>query len=335
MFAITCCAGCHWLRPQEERVFVTTEQTGEVVVVDPRAGKVLQRIPVGKRPRGLKLAHDGEKLFVALSGSPRSGPQAEDAHPAAADRTADGVGVVDVKQGKLVGRLPGGQDPETFDLSQDGRALYIANEETAELSRLDLQSRTVTQSVAVGKQPEGVSAHPSGDVVYVACEEDSVVVAVDVRSGQVRARVPTGQRPRAIAFSADGHEAFVTNELDATVTVFDTRSHSVLATIPISDPNAPPQRPMGIVRSNDGKHLYVSTGRGRAVAELEPQTHKLTRLYRDIGVRPWGIAVSPDGKRLYTANGPSNDLTILELATGQTRRVMIGGSPWGVVSGLQ
>jgi YVTN family beta-propeller protein len=329
--------GCRWLRPrpQQERLFVSAEQSGEVVVVDPLSGKVLQRIAVGKRPRGLKLAPDGTQLFVALSGSPRSGPQADEAQAAPADRAADGIGVVDVKQGKLVGRLPGGQDPETFDLSQDGRALYIANEETAELSRLDLQSRSVTQSAAVGKQPEGVSAHPDGSTVYVACEEDSVVVAVDVRSGSMRARVPTGQRPRAIAFSADGHEAFVTNELDATVTVFDTRSHRVLDTIPITDPSAPPQRPMGIVRSSDGKHVYVSTGRGGAVAELDPQAHKLKRLYRDVGARPWGIALSPDGKRLYTANGPSNDLTILELATGQTRHVTIGGSPWGVVSGLQ
>jgi YVTN family beta-propeller protein len=109
----------------------------------------------------------------------------------------------------------------------------------------------------------------------------------------------------------------------------------VLETIPITAPSAPPQRPMGIVRSSDGKHLYVSTGRGGAVAELDPQAHKLTRLYRDVGARPWGIALSPDGKRLYTANGPSNDLTLLDLATGQTRHVTIGGSPWGVVSGLQ
>lgn len=332
--AAVCCTSCRWLHPREERLFISAEQSGEVVVVDPVAGKVLQRIAVGKRPRGLKLSADEHLVYVALSGSPRGGPQADAMPPTAApDRAADGIGVVDVRQGKLIGVLPSGQDPETFDLARDGRALYIANEETAELSRLDLESKAITQRAAVGKQPEGVSARPDGEVVYVACEEDSVVVAVDVRTGRELARVPTGERPRAIAFSEDGREAFVTNEVSGSVTVFDTRDHRVLETIAIADPGGKVQRPMGIVRSNDGARMYVSTGRGGAVAELDPHAHKLLRLHRDVGARPWGIALSPDGKRLYTANGPSNDLTILELATGKTRHVAIGGSPWGVVAG--
>src|SRR5262245_53872682 len=101
-------------------IFVSTEDGGEVVVIDADKGEVAGRIPVGKRPRGVKLSHDGKTLYVALSGSPRRPPGADESKIPPADRSADGVGVVDVATRKLVRTHASGQDPESFDLSRDG-----------------------------------------------------------------------------------------------------------------------------------------------------------------------------------------------------------------------
>jgi YVTN family beta-propeller protein len=355
--ALLGCAGCNRDKPQapttatapepdkpapaeraraaQERLYVSAEQSGEIIVVDPVSAQVVQRIAVGKRPRGLMPSLDGKLLYVAQSGSPRAGPGVDETKLPAADRAADGIGVVDLASAKLVRTLPGGQDPESLALSHDGKALFIANEETAELSKLDLAQATITLRVKVGAQPEGVSVHPSGAWVYVTCEEDNEVVAVDALAGRVLAHIPVGKRPRAIAWSRDGQLAFITNELDASVSVIDTRTHKAVQQIDLSQPGAAPgseQRPMGIIRSADDKRFFVSTGRGGAVAEIDAQQHKLTRLIQPVGTRPWGIAQSPDGKRLYTANGPSNDLTIVDLESGEQKHVAIGGSPWGVVS---
>jgi YVTN family beta-propeller protein len=321
-----------------ERLYVSAEQSGEVVVVDPITAQVVQRIAVGKRPRGLLISADGRYLYVAESGSPRAGPGVDESQLPAADRAADGIGVVDLASAKRVRTLPGGQDPESFALSRDGKSLFIANEETAELSKLDLDKGTVTQRIKVGAQPEGVSVHPTGNFVYVTCEQDNEVVAVDTTSGSVLAHIPVGKRPRAVAWSRDGAHAYVTNELSASVSVIDTTKHQLLETIAIAQANPPnqpeiaEQRPMGIIRSRDDKRMFVSTGRGGAIAELDAESRKLVRIIPSVGARPWGIAQSADGKRLYTANGPSGDLTILELSSGEQKHVAIGGSPWGVVS---
>lgn len=318
-----------------ERLYVSDEQGGVVIVVDPLAATVVKQIVVGKRPRGLAASPDGKLLYVAESGSPRAGPGIDPHTLPPADRAADGIGVVDLASALLLRTLPGGQDPESFAFSRDGKALFIANEETSELSKLDLEKGEITQRAKVGAQPEGVSVHPDGKVVYVTSEEDNQVVAVGASDGKVLAHIPVGQRPRAIAWSSKGQLAFVTNELDASISVIDAREHKVLETIALPQPSAAdasPHRPMGIVRSADGKHLYVSTGRGGAVAELDAEQRKLVRLIPAVGSRPWGIALSPDNKRLYTANGPSGDVTILELASGEQKRVKVGGSPWGVVS---
>lgn len=323
--------GCHQKR---ELVYVSCEQGDEVVVVDPARATVVARIAVGKRPRGIKLSQDGSQLYVAQSGSPRGGPNVDESKLPPADRAADGVGVIDLESARWQGTLPAGQDPETFDLSADGKALYISNEETAELSVLDVGAKRITRRIPVGKQPEGVSLRPDGAVVYVTSEEDDHVSAIDTASARVLAQIPTGKRPRAIAFADAGKLGFITNEMDASLTLFDTHTHKALATLPIAAEGAPVQRPMGAVLARDGKHLYVSTGRGGAVAVIDVAARKLERLIQAVGTRPWGIALSPDGKRLYTANGPSDDLSIIELASGAIKRVKVGGLPWGVVAHL-
>lgn len=321
--------GCR--KASSAEVWVSAEDGGELVCINAETGAITARVRVGKRPRGVKVSRDGKSIFVALSGSPRGGPNVDESKLPPAERSADGVGVVDIAGKKLLRTHSSGQDPESFDLSLDGKLLYISNEETAQLSVLDLSASKVVHQVDVGEEPEGVTLRPDGKVVYVTCEGDKVVVAVDTKTLKEVARVPTGLRPRSITFDQAGRTGFVCDELSAEITVFSTDSHAVVSTIKIEEPNKMP-RPMGGVLSPDGKWLYVSTGRGGSVAVIDVAQRKLDAIISDVGARPWGIGVSPDGKRLYTANGPSNDVSIIDLGSRRVeKRVNVGGSPWGLV----
>ena len=76
-------------------------------MIDVATQKVVATIPVGKRPRGIRLSRDGSQVFVALSGSPIA-PPGVDEHAAAADKKADGIGIVSVKDLKLERVIRGG-----------------------------------------------------------------------------------------------------------------------------------------------------------------------------------------------------------------------------------
>lgn len=322
-------AGCR--KEARAQVWVSAEDGGELACIDVENATVSARVRVGKRPRGIKVSRDQKSIFVALSGSPRGGPNVDESKLPPAERAADGIGVVDIAAKKLLRTHASGQDPESFDLSLDGKFLYISNEETAELSVLDLSAGKVVQQVGVGDEPEGVTLRPDGKVVYVTCEGDQVVVGVDTKTLKEVARIATGLRPRSITFDQAGRLGFVCDELSAGITVFDTASHAVVSTIKIEEPNKVP-RPMGSVLSPDGKWLYVSTGRGGSVAVIDVGARKLDGIISDVGARPWGIGLSPDGKRLFTANGPSNDVSIIDTATRRLeKRVSVGGLPWGLV----
>jgi YVTN family beta-propeller protein len=320
--------------PASTRLYVSDETGGYVVVIDPHAGTIMEKIAVGKRPRGIRFARDGRYLLVALSGSPIAGPGVDESKLPPPDRSADGIGLISLDSRRVLQTLSSGQDPEMFDLSPDGRTVYVSNEETAEMSVLDLSDGKVRSQVAVGEEPEGVAVRPDGRVVYVTCEGDNVVAAVDTDTLAVVSRIKTGARPRSIAFTADGNTAFVTAENAASITVIDAQAHTPSATIAIPAPfgSTVPPRPMGAALSPDGRQLYVSLGRARSVAVIDVAARRVLRTIPDVGTRPWGIAVSADGRTLYTANGPSGDVSVIDIASGRVeRRISTGGSPWGVI----
>src|SRR4029434_4016721 len=100
--------------------------------------------------------------LVALSGSPKAGPGSDEMKLPPPDRTADGVGLLDLEKLRLLKVLKSGQDPESFDVSRDGKLLFVSNEETAETSVVDMRSGKVVTRMKVGGEPEGVTLRPDG-----------------------------------------------------------------------------------------------------------------------------------------------------------------------------
>jgi len=318
-------------------LYVSCEDSGEVAVVDTDAGAVVHTWPVGKRPRGLMLAPDGQRLWVALSGSPKGGPGVDESALPPPDRASDGIGELDVRTGRRLRILPSGQDPEAFDVSRDGRTLYVSNEETAEASIVDAASGRVRAAVAVGGEPEGVRLRPDGKFVYVTSEADNAVFVVDPARDRVVRRIATPPRPRVVVFSADGKRAYVSSENGAAVTIVDALAHVAIGrvAIPSTGVTGPlGARPMGLSLSPDGKRLYVANGRGGTVSIVDTAAGRVVDTIAAVGARPWGVALSPDGRTLYTANGSSNDVSVIDLVARKvTRRIATCRGPWGLALG--
>lgn len=303
-----------------KRVFVSNENDGTVAVIDPDAGTTVATIAVGKRPRGLKIV--GNRLYVALSGSPKGGPGIDESKLPPADRAADGIGVVDLDKLALIATLESGQDPESFDvIGKD--TLVVSNEETGTATFVDLASRKQRGQVKVGNEPEGVTSGPDGNV-WITSEADNAISVVDPKSMQVIAQVAAGLRPRAIAFSKS--LAVITGENDGSVTLVDIKSRTPVSRIQLPMGS----RPMGVAIAD--KLAYVTTGRAGGVAVIDVEKRALVKTIDGAGKRPWGIAIDRSGM-IYTANGPSDDISVIDPKTGTvTRRIHAGGSPWGVVA---
>lgn len=323
--------------PIPYRVCVGNERSGDVTVINGADQKVLATVPVGKRPRGIHASPDGRFLYVALSGSPITGPPALDAQgnpiqkkgdddEDEADHSADGIGVIDLRRMTFVKKLPAGSDPEEFAVSKDGMRLYISNEDVATASVVNIADGRVEAIIRVKKEPEGVALSPDGARVYVTCEAGGEVVVIDTRRNKSVAEILVGGRPRTVAFLADGSRAFIPSETAGIVQVFETKGYTRLKTIFLPQGS----RPMGTAMDPRRNRLYVSTGRAGTVCLVDPAAGTVLKTIA-VGKRPWGLGMSPDGQRLFVANGPSNDVSVIDLdAEKEVGRVKVGEGPWGV-----
>ncbi len=217
----------------------------------------------------------------------------DDDAAAKSDKSADGIGVVDVARRKLIGRIPAGSDPEEFALSRDGKRLYVSNEDTKTASSISIATGKVTNIVQVTGEPEGVGVTPDGKEFYVTCESGGDVFAISTADYKVVGHFTVPVRPRSVDFLPDGATAFIPSETYGKLNVIDTASHKVLKAIDLPAGS----RPMRVRVSLDGNKLYVSDGRAGSVTVLDAHTYALLATIK-VGKRPWGIVLSPDGKYL-------------------------------------
>jgi len=318
------------LRAQAGRAYVSNEDGDSVTVLDTVQEEVVATVDVGKRPRGLKLSHDGTRLYVAVTGFPKCPPTVPDEECAKLKRdlAADGVAVVDTSTLKVVKVLKAGSDPEQLDLSRDGRRLFISNEDASTVSVLNVMSGTLEATIPVGHEPEGVRVTPNGHWVVVTSEGGNAISVINASSLKVQRTVPVGKRPRDAAFTPDSETAFISGEVDASVYSAALDSDAPATRVLQLRSEA---RPMGVVFDALRKRLYVSTGRGGTVAVAALDGPKLISEI-PVGTRPWGIVLSRDGHRLYTANGPSNDVAIVDTESLKViKTVKVGRSPWGII----
>jgi PQQ-dependent catabolism-associated beta-propeller protein len=293
--------------------YVSSEKDDALTLIDTQTLTVKGTIATCKRGRHIQRLPDG-KLMVACTDS----------------NAAD---VIDPATGKSVRRVPLGDEPEAFDISPDGKTIYVSNEDEAEASFVDAASGKVLQSIKVGQEPEGVKLSGDGKTLYVTSEVASMVHVIDVASAKVVKNIKVGKRPRRMAITPDGKELWVTNELDASVSIVSTADHSVSGTVKFTVKGARAEdiSPVGITMTKDGKRAFVSLGKANHVAFIDVPGRKVTDLVL-VGKRAWNVTLDKAEARLWVVNGMSDDVTVVDVAGAKAiKSIPVGRVPYGLV----
>lgn len=295
-----------------ETIFVSDEASTCVHAIDGATLKSIECIDVGQRPRGVVASRDGKRLYVAVSDANR-------------------IAVVDTATRKVVRTVASGPDPETFALSPDEKTLFVANEDDNMLSIISVADGS-RKEVQVGGEPEGTGLSPDGKTVVQASETAGMAHVIDAATGAVRANLMSDTRPRYVAFTPDGRRFWVSSEVRGTVSVFDSSSLKLVGKIDFDRANLTDEliQPVGIRFTRDGKRAFVALGRGKLVAEVDPNSLSIIRTW-PVGLRAWNLALSPDEKRLYTADGLDGTMSVIDLQSNKPLPpVKLGGKPWGI-----
>ena len=292
-------------------VYVSSEKDNAISVIDTASLEVVRTFAVGKRPRGITFSSDFSHFFVCASDS-------------------NAVQVFDAA-GAHLHDLPSGEDPEQFALSPDGKRLFIANEDNAVTTVVDLATRLVVGQVDVGVEPEGMAVSPDSRLAVTTSETTNMAHVIDAATLKSVANIPVPPRPRYARFTADGRKLWVTSEIGGAVSVIDVASMSVERTIKfkIDGVGADRIQPVGLAFSHDGATAFVALGPANHVAVIDAASGAVTK-YILVGQRVWHLALTPDDK-LFTTNGLSNDVTVIDTTTLKAvKSIKVGRYPWGV-----
>lgn len=292
--------------------YVSSEKDDALTLIDTATLAVKGTIATCKRARHLQRLPDG-KLMVACT-------------------DANAADIIDPATGKSVRRVPLGDEPEAFDVSPDGKTVYVSNEDEGEASFIDAASGKVLKKVKVGEEPEGVKLSADGKTLYVTSEVASLVHVIDTATAKVVKNVKVGKRPRRMAITADGKELWVTSELDTSVSIISTADHSVVGTIrfEVKGARAEDITPVGITMTRDGRRAFVALGKANHVAFVDVAARKVTGLVL-VGKRAWNVTLNKAESQLWVVNGLSDDVTVVDVAGVKAlKSVPVGRVPYGV-----
>ncbi len=172
--------------PDGARAFVANIGSGNVSVVDLRAGRKLRDIPTGGKPEGIALTPDGRQLWVGDLDAPRV--QAFDT------RTLVRLGEVAV-------------DPVAIRVaaSPDGRTIVTSNIASGSLTLIDPRTMKVRRTITLGGSRETgqvtILFSPNGKRLYAAETGKHRVAEVDLASGKVLRHIAVGKNGDGLAIA--------------------------------------------------------------------------------------------------------------------------------------
>src|SRR5499427_7718149 len=124
-------------------LFVSSERTDSVVIVDVEDKRIVKYLKTSRRPRDMHFNADHTYLYVAC---------ADD----------DAIDVIDGAKLEVVGRVSTSSNPSSFAISEKQRRIYIPNREGSSLSVIDMDQNIIIQEVPVGADPEEVFVGEDG-----------------------------------------------------------------------------------------------------------------------------------------------------------------------------
>ncbi len=172
--------------------YCTNAWTNDVTVFDRVRHQVTGVIPTGRSPRGLALDALNRRAFVATEG-------------------ADEVEVIDVAEGRIVGRirLDPGDAPRDLGLTPDGRVLVSVNPGSNSASFLTPDSWIQRARVRTGDLPTKVVLDRSGKRAFVLNSTSNDITVLDLDNASVVGTFRAESEPIAAALDGAGKVLYV------------------------------------------------------------------------------------------------------------------------------
>lgn len=233
--------GPHGLVFVAGKTWFTAEAAKAIGSYDPATKKVDWILGTGQnRTHMIFVAEDGTRIVTtnvssgtvsiieksaARPGPPPGTPSGPNGAPRQAPRGPIGPPGGDWEE--TVVRV--GNRSEGFDVTPDGKEIWVANAEEGTISVVNIASKTVTETIAANvRGANRLKFTPDGQRALVSCLGGADVVVLDTGTHQEVKRIKVGHGAAGILMQPDGARAFVACSPDNYVVVIDLKSLQII-----------------------------------------------------------------------------------------------------------
>jgi streptogramin lyase len=246
------------------------------------AARSALRVPTDEHPKAFLPARPGVRrgTVLAVSGALVAlaavifavfilrGGKTASAPPSAAPRATDSVWRIDPTTGKVLAKIPTGEDPRSVAVGEG--SVWIANFGSDTVTRVDpVTNRTI--DIRVGREPVDLAVGEGA--VWVVTVLDRSISRVDTASNRVVAKVSLGGRPNSVAVDGEGVWAGVSDlppnvsRFGTAVVRIDPATNTSTALIPVQG------QFRNFVAAEDGA-VWVATDSG-VLSRIDEATEKV------------------------------------------------------------
>ena len=166
-----------------EHVFITLQDSNEVMAINLKTLKTEWVMPVGPTPAGIVMSPDNRYLLVAIMGEGY-------------------VEVIDWRTQKTVKKIPTDTAAHNLHPRGDGRHYFVSNRSVSggSISLLDTQTLTVVEKYDVPGGPDDMEVRTDGKELWVTARFARRVQVIDLTTGTLKASIPVGSSPHGVFF---------------------------------------------------------------------------------------------------------------------------------------
>ena len=164
-------------------VFITLQDSNEVMAIDLKTMKKAWVMPVGPTPAGIVMTPDNRYLLVAIMGEGY-------------------VEVIDWKTQQTVMKVPTDTAAHNLHPRGDGRYYFVSNRSVGggSISLLDTKTMTVVEKYDVPGGPDDMEVRADGKELWATARFARRVQVVDLTTKTLKASIPVGSSPHGVFF---------------------------------------------------------------------------------------------------------------------------------------
>ena len=217
---------CAMFGPKDGLLYVSTELTNSIDVIDPHTHKIVGHIPTGAPESHMFiLSRDGRRAYTSnvhpgsvsaidlaarkvdavipiSAKSQRIALSADDRYAFTSDQTQPRLAVIDTASNTVTRWIPLEGVAYGMAATSDGRWLLVTLPNAGQVAVVDLNTMKAVRSVEVPKFPQEIVVRPDNGVAYVSCHESRKVAAIDLKTWKVEKLIEAGTKADGLAWAS-------------------------------------------------------------------------------------------------------------------------------------